>query len=82
MTDVITFDTSDQFSSVRGQLEGEIFISTDAARQNARLHKTTEDNELTLYIVHGILHLLGYDDHSKNDIKKMRDKEIQVMTYL
>lgn len=63
-------------------VSGDIMISTDAAVKNHKEFKTTVSEELTLYIVHGILHLLGYDDHSKKDILKMRKKEKELMSEL
>jgi probable rRNA maturation factor len=49
-TDVITFQ------------HGEIFISVDTAAANAKRYRTTADAEIRLYLVHGVLHLLGFDD--------------------
>ncbi len=63
-------------------LNGEIIISTDAVRQNARKFKTSEAYELALYLVHGILHLLGYDDKTVKDKAVMREAEERVMGYL
>ncbi|NGX30000.1 MAG: Endoribonuclease YbeY [Candidatus Anoxychlamydiales bacterium] len=54
---------------------GEAFICTDIAIKNAFEFKTTPYHELTLYIIHTILHLIGYDDINKEDIKIMREKE-------
>ncbi len=51
-TDVITFH------------HGEIFISAETARRQARTHRTSLIHELRLYLVHGLLHLHGFDDHS------------------
>jgi len=62
-TDIITFD----YSEDRKEIDGEIFISTDDAESNARKYKVHLKNELTRLIIHGILHLLGYDDQQKND---------------
>ena len=49
-TDVITFQ------------HGEIFISVETARRQADAHHTSLDHELRLYLVHGLLHLHGFDD--------------------
>ncbi|MBF0478797.1 MAG: rRNA maturation RNase YbeY [Candidatus Omnitrophica bacterium] len=76
-TDVLTFDLKDKPDDQR--VRGEIFISADEAVKNARIYKTSPDQELKLYIIHGILHLLGYDDHRPSDIKKMREKEQQLL---
>ena len=74
-TDVLAFDLGGGPGRVKKALEGEIVISFDAAFKQARDYGTTFEQELVLYIIHGILHLLGYDDHRAADIKRMRKKE-------
>lgn len=69
-TDVISFDDSLN----RRELLADIVVSTDAARRNARIFKTTPLSETYLYVVHGLLHLLGYDDKTRNARKIMQDK--------
>lgn len=69
-TDVLAFNLGD-----KKILLADIMISTDIAITQARSFKTTADYELQLYVVHGILHILGYNDHSKTQIKLMRKKE-------
>ncbi|MBF0521598.1 MAG: rRNA maturation RNase YbeY [Candidatus Omnitrophica bacterium] len=86
-TDVLAFEGSGPLGNEkpggkRPCLYGDIIISTDAVLQNSRIYRTTPSYELTLYIAHGILHLLGYDDHKKIDIQKMRAKEKEVMEFL
>ncbi|NGX44668.1 MAG: Endoribonuclease YbeY [Candidatus Anoxychlamydiales bacterium] len=54
---------------------GEAFICTDLAIKNAQEFKTTPYHELALYIIHTILHLIGYDDINKEEVKVMRKKE-------
>ena len=61
---------------------GEIIISTDAIKQNAFHFKTDIAYEGTLYVVHGLLHLLGYDDQKPKQIRKIRAKEEELMQYL
>jgi rRNA maturation RNase YbeY len=66
-TDIITFDYGS--SDI---LEGEIYISIDRVRENALdLHQEFEE-ELRRVMVHGILHMLGFDDHTAEDKQKMR----------
>lgn len=77
-TDVLAFD----LSSDGDVLCGEVIISTDAVVQNARRFDTAPATELVLYIIHGILHLTGYDDHSAADRARMRAKEQEVLTIL
>lgn len=54
---------------------GEIFICTDVAKEYALARFADPILETTLYLVHGLLHLIGYDDQDKKDRIKMRKKE-------
>lgn len=86
-TDVITFDLSAQELSRRSRgriktVEGEIYLSAVTALRQARERRLDPNQELILYIVHGILHLLGYDDHSPRDRKAMRKKEKEIIELL
>jgi len=69
-TDIITFDYCEG-----DKLSGDLFISVDSVRENAVVYGTDFADELNRVIVHGVLHLIGYDDHSKEDIAVMRSKE-------
>ena len=69
-TDIITFDYCEG-----DKLSGDLFISVDTVRENAIEYGTEFKDELNRVIVHGILHLIGYDDHEEEDIKVMRSKE-------
>ena len=64
------------------RINGEIIISADTALRNARTYQTSPGQEVLLYVIHGILHLLGYDDHSPDDIQEMRRKEADLMSFL
>lgn len=69
-TDVITFDYCEG-----NKLSGDLFISIDSVRENSIEFGTEFDEELHRVIVHGLLHLIGYDDHTPEDQKIMRAKE-------
>lgn len=69
-TDIITFDYCEG-----AILNGDLFISIDSVRENAEFYGVEFQDELDRVIVHGILHLIGYDDHTDEDIKTMREKE-------
>lgn len=69
-TDIITFDYCEG-----DRLNGDLFISIDSVRENALHYKTEFADELNRVIVHGILHLIGYDDHTAEEKKEMRSKE-------
>ena len=64
------------------QISGEIIISVDTAVKHAQIYHTTPHREILLYVVHGILHLLDYDDHRDADIRKMRRKEQILMNVI
>ena len=71
VTDVLTFDL--------GSGIGEIIICPQVAQANAKAHQTSTDKEIILYVIHGILHLAGYDDHSPQDILQMRKMEKELL---
>lgn len=82
-TDVITFDHSDGAHGVaRPTLHGELFICVDDAISQARQFKTNWQSEIVRYIVHGILHLLGYDDLRADLRRKMKRKENSIVRKL
>lgn len=70
-TDIITFPIEEN----QKQLEAELYISVDRVEDNARQLNTTFENELHRVIIHGVLHLCGYSDKSKEDEFSMREKE-------
>ncbi|MDO4549631.1 MAG: rRNA maturation RNase YbeY [Planctomycetia bacterium] len=80
-TDVISFPLNDP-SEDSGCLEGEIVVSTDTAFRDAHhlaFHGWTVQEECYLYIIHGALHLAGYDDHAQEDLRLMRAAEIECL---
>ncbi len=70
-TDIVTFELSDDPEVT----EGEIYISIDRVKENARQFQVTEEYELHRVIFHGALHLCGYKDKSKKEELLMRKKE-------
>ena len=71
LTDVLSFDHSDG----NGHLEGDIYISLERVQENALAMQVSWLQELHTVMVHGVLHLLGYDDHAPADRTLMRQKE-------
>jgi probable rRNA maturation factor len=69
-TDIVTFDLSES-----ERLSGEVYISLDRVRDNANSIGTTIQSELHRVIFHGALHLCGYRDKKKEEIRLMREKE-------
>ena len=73
-TDVITFDHAET-NEGSGALHGEIFISIPDAVKQAHAFGTTWQNELTRYVIHGLLHLRGYDDLKPAARRSMKREE-------
>jgi len=71
LTDIITFDLSDS----NGIVEGDIYISIERAKENARAYKEPFQREVRRLIIHGVLHLLGYKDKTKAQQDEMRARE-------
>lgn len=70
-TDIITFDNSED----EGNIEGDIFVSIERVRENAIELNSGFESEFKRVLVHGVLHLCGYDDHSDEDEAEMRRLE-------
>lgn len=79
-TDCITFPIDSPGPDC--QVLGEVFVCPHTAITYAKEHSLDPYSECTLYIVHGLLHLLGFDDIDEADQLKMRAMEKQSMTYL
>ncbi|MEM0374293.1 MAG: rRNA maturation RNase YbeY [Sulfolobales archaeon] len=71
LTDVITFS----YSEDQHQIEGDIYISIDRVEDNATMYKVVFWEELYRVMAHGVLHLLGYRDKTKEQQAQMREKE-------
>jgi len=69
-TDVITFS-----DSKRNKLSGDIYVSLEQVEHNSKKYKTILEDEVTRVIIHGVLHLIGYEDVTETQKKAMREKE-------
>ncbi|MBU0716616.1 MAG: rRNA maturation RNase YbeY [Planctomycetes bacterium] len=84
-TDVLAFDLRDQTDTVSGtggEIEGEIVVSVETAVREADARGHSAEAEVTLYTVHGILHLLGYDDAESPDARRMHELEDEILASL
>ncbi len=70
-TDIITFD----YSENEGIINGEIIISIERVRENAQKYEVEFVHELARVMIHGVIHLLGYNDKTSNQKAIMRKKE-------
>ena len=73
-TDVMTFNLSND------SIEGEIYISDDRVKENAKLFKVTIENEICRNIIHGLLHLAGYTDKEEPEKSIMKQKEEELLS--
>jgi probable rRNA maturation factor len=78
-TDVITFPLSGRGAK---KLEGEVVMGVGVAEREARQRGHDPNTELCLYVIHGVLHLCGYDDRSPRDVAAMRRKEREYLRQL
>ena len=69
-TDVISFDFSND-----NKISGDIYISSETVKKNSIIFNVCFNNELKRVMVHGLLHLLNYNDKSRQELKIMREKE-------
>ena len=76
-TDIITFDYS-----TSTLLHGELVICPQVAAIHARKFDNSLGEELARYVIHGVLHLLGHDDHDPDDQSKMKAEEDRLLDRL
>ena len=69
-TDIITFDNSEN-----KKISGDIVISVERVKENSKKYEVKLEDELRRVMVHGLLHLLGYDDKNEKEKKRIRKKE-------
>jgi rRNA maturation RNase YbeY len=71
LTDILTFPYADDLKT----LSGDIFISIERVKENASRFQQDFEKELKRVMVHGLLHLIGYDDHGKKEKEIMTERE-------
>jgi rRNA maturation RNase YbeY len=80
-TDVITFDYA-QADDNGSRLSGEIFVCVEEAVLQGRRFRTGWESELVRYVVHGLLHLRGFDDHRAAARRRMKQQENRLLRLL
>jgi probable rRNA maturation factor len=78
-TDVLSFPFDDRPAEV---LEGEVYVNLDQARRQAATERVSDRNEISRLVIHGVLHLIGYDDTSPAKKKIMTGKEDEYLRIL
>ena len=76
LTDVVTFD----FTTSKKTIEGDVYISIDRVKENAKKYKETFKKELLRVIIHGLLHLIGFLDKTKEEKNTMTLKENEYLS--
>lgn len=79
-TDVIAFDLAEH--KLQDKYFADIVISSDRAVYNAKVFKTSPVFELYLYVIHGVLHILGYDDKTQRQRNIMNGKANRILKYV
>ena len=79
-TDVLTFPIDE--NGAGAVLSGEVVVCVPEAKRQAAVRKISPRLEVLLYAVHGMLHLLGYDDRTPGDFRLMHDTEDEILTKL
>jgi probable rRNA maturation factor len=77
VTDCVSFPIDLEGNVLEGdyRMMGDVFVCPFVAIENSVLYKNSPYEELSLYVVHGLLHLMGYDDIASEDRKQMREAE-------
>ena len=78
-TDVLAFPLADSTDAGKENLLGEVVVSTEQALSEARRRDYSPHQELALYCVHGLLHLLGYDDTTVKKRRAMEQKQVEIL---
>ena len=76
LTDVVTFD----FTTNKKTIEGDVYISIDRVKENAKKYKQLFKTELLRIIIHGLLHLIGFSDKTKEEKNTMTLKENEYLS--
>ena len=77
-TDIVTFP----LTGCETVLSSEFCLSLDRIKENAETFGRSYESELHRVIIHGVLHLIGFDDHTEEDEKTMREKEEEALDIL
>ena len=81
-TDCLSFDLSDEKSRSKASKLFELVVNGEMALKEAKLRGHSGEAELALYVIHGLLHNLGFDDGTKAEAKKMHDTEDEILQEL
>ena len=75
VTDVLSFP----YENDDREISGEIVVNAEVAARQAAERSHTPEDETLLYVVHGLLHMLGYDDHKEDEAERMHSREVELL---
>jgi probable rRNA maturation factor len=78
-TDVLTFDLRDGRAARDGEMDTDVLVCVDEARRQSVSRGVAVVHELLLYVLHAMLHCMGYDDHDEGDYRAMHEREDAVL---
>lgn len=78
-TDVLSFPAGAPPRATGPRHLGDVIVSLDTARRQARAHRRSLAEELDLYLAHGLLHLLGHDHHRRGEARRMAELECRLL---
>ena len=79
-TDVLSFAYHEP--SMKNNICGEVVVSVEMANKRAQRRGDMVEGEIVLYVIHGLLHLFGYNDEKKREAKKMHQREGELLSNL
>lgn len=82
VTDVLSFPLREAGDSEPVVVDGEVYVDLDTAAERAPEFDTTVEEEIYRYVVHGLLHLIGYDDQTEDERQKMKEREDRYLAEL
>jgi len=81
-TDVLAFNLSSSKIRQKLAITGDIIVNVELAKKNAQIYSNSLIKEVALYMIHGMLHLLGLDDHKTTDKKRMERRQKKLLHQL
>ena len=78
-TDVLTFDMRDGRAAFDREMDMDVLVCVDEARRQAAARGIALGHEMLLYVVHAMLHCLGYDDHDDEGYRAMHEREDEIL---
>lgn len=79
-TDVLTFDLREDPADVSSPFDVDLIVCIDEAERQSSSRSIPVEVEMTLYVIHGLLHVLGHDDHDEDGYREMHAREDRILS--